>query len=77
MKPVRILDLMNNPRLRTLTMAQTQRFQSGTMYAFCYDGKCLGSVMLFMEDSTDPFDDEFLMHYIELFGLLLGGKMMR
>ena len=30
--------------------------------------------MLFMEDGDDLFDDEFLMHYIEIFGLLLGGR---
>jgi hypothetical protein len=73
-KPVRIIDLINDPRLRTLTMAHTQRFQSATMYAFGYQGKCIGSIMFFMEDGSDPFDDEFLMHYIELFGLLLGGR---
>lgn len=73
-KPVRILDLINDPRLRTLTMAHTQRFQSASMYAFSYRGSCLGSIMLFMENGSDPFDDEFLIHYIELFGLLLWGQ---
>ena len=76
-KPVRILDLINDPRLRTLTMAHTQRFQSASMYAFSYHGQCIGSIMLFMEDANDPFDDEFLIHYIELFGLLLGGSGKR
>ncbi len=73
-KPVRILDLMSDPRLRTLTMAHLQRFQSASMYSFHYKWRCIGSIMLFMEDGSDPFDDEFLMHYIELFGLLLGGR---
>ena len=58
-------------------MAHTQRFQSASMYAFSYHGQCIGSIMLFMEDANDPFDDEFLIHYIELFGLLLGGSGKR
>lgn len=73
-KPIRVLDLISDPRLRSLSMAQAQRFRSATMYAFRFHGHCLGSIMLFMEDGSDPFDDEFLMHYIELFGLLLGGR---
>lgn len=73
-KPVRIIDLINDPRLSSLTMAHTQRFQTATLYALQYHGKCIWSIMFFMEDMHDPFDDEFLMHYIELFGLLLGGR---